>query len=77
MPEDNTTIEPVRLEDLGEEFTTEGTAEYKVNFPIEDCEDARKVTGTGASFEEAMTDARQKAADKREELGLVEDDGGD
>ena len=73
MPEDNNSVEPVSLEEFGEAFSVEDSAEYKVNFPIEDGEDARKVTGTGASFEEAMADARQKAASRREELGLIED----
>ena len=77
MPEDNSSnhpIEPVSLEEFGEGFSVEDSAEYKVNFPIEDGDDARKVTGTGASFEEAMTDAREKAAAKREELGLIDDE---
>jgi hypothetical protein len=72
MPEDNNSVEPVSLEEFGEGFSVEDSAEYNVNFPIEDGDDARKVTGTGASFEEAMSEAREKAAEKREELGLTE-----
>jgi len=72
MPEDNNSIEPVSLEQFGEEISVDDSAEYKVNFPVEDGEDPEMVEGTGASFSEAVEEAKQKAISRREERGLVE-----